>query len=117
MLIKDLFDAITIGNKANEKLQLAARLLDCKDNPDICKDGLKILDSIGVGSNPGFGKEIIGASVYYMKALFYQALSDDTMAKYCLNVVEEIPQWYVIYGRDTLLDIKEEARKLRRQID
>lgn len=77
---------------------------------------LRILDTIGARSNPEYGHEIISAAVFYYKALASYNLDRVDDSIFYLDIVEKIPSWYVISGRSTLNDIKEESRKLKYQI-
>lgn len=89
--------------------------VDCTDVPDYA---LTLLDSLDLPSNPKYGLELSTAAVYYLEAFFFfYGKQDKESAIMCLGVVDDIPEWRVIYGKQTLLEIKEEAKKLRQQIN
>jgi len=77
------------------------------------QEAIRILDTIGARDNPQFGYEIISASVFYYKGMAESNLGNNTSARFYLDIVEKIPTWRVVTGRQTLKDIKEEARKLK----
>lgn len=108
--------ALKLGASARDKIIQAADLLYDRDDPDKCYEGIRLLDSIGVGSKPKYGEEIICAVIYYLKAMFYYFLDDVDNALYCLKVVDDVPSGYVIFGRRTLLDIKASAKELEDEI-
>ena len=80
------------------------------------EEAIRILDTIGARPNPQYGNEIISAAVYYYKGLASYDLNRIQDAKYYLGLVEKIPSWYVVLGKRTLNDIKEEAKKLKYKI-
>lgn len=108
--------SLKLGASAGDKISQAADLLYDRNDPDKCNEGIRLLDSIGIGSKPKYGEEIICATIYYLKAMFYYSLDDIDNALYCLDVVEKVPSGYVIFGRRTLLDIKASAKELEDEI-
>lgn len=111
-----LIASLKLGASAGDKIRQAADLLYDRNDSDKCKEGIRLLDSIGVGSKPKYGEEIICATVYYLKAMFYYSLNDLDDALFCLNVVEEVPSGRVFWGRSTLLEIKASAKGLEDEI-
>lgn len=114
MVLSTLFKiikAVKYSTESAKKITEAVQLIYHND-----AKALRILETIGARANPKYGHEIISAAVFYYKALasFNLDRTNDSIAY--LDVVEKIPSWYVIYGRSTLNDIKEEARKLKFQI-
>lgn len=81
------------------------------------EEAIRILDTIGARPNSQYGYEIISAAVYYFKGLASYDLDRIQDAKYYLGLVEKIPSWYVVFGKSTLNDIKEEARKMIYKIE
>ena len=80
------------------------------------EEALRILDTLGARENASYGHEILSAAIYYYKGYAAYNLGRDKDAKFYLDIVENIPSWYVVFGRSTLKDIKEEARKLKFKI-
>lgn len=109
-MFKSLFAGLLSFNSAR-KLKKAVDLI-LVDN----EEAIRILDSIGASTSPPYGKEIISAAVFYYKGVALNSLKRYQEAKYYLGLVEEIPSWYVMYGKNTLKDIKKEARELKERI-
>ena len=86
----------------------------------ICDDrnveAIRILDTIGARAKPQYGHEIISAVVFYYKGMAEANLGNIDSARYYLEIVEKIPSWRVIFGKETLNDVKEEARILKFKI-
>ena len=61
-------------------------------------------------------KEVYAVGTSVSKFKYYGNLDRVDDSIFYLDIVEKIPSWYVISGRSTLNDIKEEARKLKYQI-
>lgn len=80
------------------------------------EEAIRILDTIGARPNPK-GNEIIRAAVYFYKGVASYDLGRERDAIYYLSLVEKIPSWYVVMGKSTLMDIKEEAKKLKYKIE
>lgn len=110
-LLLKVFFAGQISLFTQEKLQKAVELL--YTDP---AEANRILDTIGARQRPRYGQEILSAAVFYYKGIASDLLGRDRDAVFYLDIVEEIPSWYVIYGRATLEDIKEEARQLKNGI-
>ena len=89
--------------------------VDCTDVPDYA---LTQLDSLNLPVVPKYGMEPATAGVYFLEALFYYYGKHDLdAANSCLEVVLRIPEWRVIYGKQTLIEIKEEAEKMKTEIN
>lgn len=101
--------ALKYSKETVEKIRQAVNLIVNDRN----QEAIRILDTIGARDNPQFGHEIISASVFYYKGMAESNLGNNISAQFYLNIVEKIPTWRVITGRQTLKDIKEEARKLK----
>lgn len=99
------------STESTRKIFKAVELLGKDD-----EEALRILDTIGTRSNPSYGHEILSAAVFYYKGIAAYNLGRDKDAKFYLDIVDNIPSWYVVFGRSTLKDIKEEARKLKFKI-
>lgn len=81
------------------------------------EEAIRILDTIGARPNPQYGNEIVSAAVYFYKGVASYDLGRERDAIYYLSLVEKIPSWYVVMGKSTLMDIKEEAKKLKYKIE
>ena len=113
--IKALLRVISSGKysvESTNKMMEAVNLLNIDS-----EEALRILDTIGARPNPEYGNEIISAITYYLKGVASYDLGRERDAIYYLGLVEKIPSWYVVMGRRTLNDIKEEARKLKFKIE
>lgn len=109
-----LLNAFLVGKYSAESTKKIIDAVQLINNDD--EAAIRILDTIGARANPQYGHEILSASVFYFKALALYNLDRVDDAIFYLDLVETIPSWYVIMGRDTLNDIKEEARKLKYKI-
>lgn len=118
--ILNIVKFISSDQKAKEAEEKFKKVLDLYYNRHELsknKEALCLLDSIGASSKPAFSEECLTAGVYYLKALFLAAQNDNDSAIYCLNVVDDIPLWRTLFGRETLKDIKEQAKLLKYELE
>lgn len=114
---QEVYKAVNTQNKLRDVLKEVSELLPYIDSVHVPDYALLLLESLGLKPDSEYGYELATAAVYFNKALFYNAKGDADSALSCLQVVAEIPEWRVIYGKKTLLDIKEEAKKLKTEIN
>lgn len=107
-----ILSALKYSVSSTKKIEYAVSLI-CNGH-DI--EAIRVLDTIGARANPQYGHEIISATVFYYKGMAEFNLGNEESALFYLSLVEGIPSWRVLYGRSTLLEIKEEARKLKFRI-
>lgn len=101
---KDVVDTL---KEVNELLPY----IDCSDVPDYA---LTLLNSLNLPERPKYGMEIATAAVYLFMGYFYMGKEDYDKARYCTEVVEHIP--YVIYGKESLQEIKTCAARLNKTL-
>lgn len=97
---------------AGESIERAVNYLSKGDNGAAIRE----LDCIGARSKPAYGHEIISAIVFYLKGLAESNMGNKDSAIFYLDIVDGISSTFVFKGRRTLLEIKEDARKLKFQL-
>lgn len=107
-IIKPLL-SLNYSSQATNSIKKAVELI-CEDKN---AEAIRILDTVGARAKPQYGHEIISAVVFYYKGYAEKNLGNYDSARFYLELVEKIPSWKVIFGKDTLNDIKEEARMLK----
>jgi len=112
-IFSKLYDSLSFSGQSKVVIEKVNELLPYADVPYVPETALEMLDLLNLPPSPEYGKELTTGAVYLLKAYFHLARGDKYMASSCINSVINIPKYRVIYGKKTLLEIQEEATRLK----